>query len=111
MNIYVRLAMCPISCTIRRVWHPGLCRVCRVGNSSAEQNNPTTDSEKIRCAPLTFIPFYAAPWLIGSLMLLLFGQLDGFGLMVMWVALLPYLFLAGYVVSSLTVVHYRTVFL
>ena len=66
--------------------------------------------KKIWCAPLTFIPFYAAPWLIGGLVFLLFGQVAGFGLMVMWVALLPYLLIAGYVVCGLTVALYRTVF-
>jgi hypothetical protein len=48
--------------------------------------------------------------LIGSLVFLLFGQLAGFGLMVMWVALLPYRIIFGYVFSGLTVALYRTVF-
>nr|WP_306660429.1 hypothetical protein [Pseudomonas nunensis] len=64
--------------------------------------------KKILCAPLTFIPFYAAPWVIGGLGLLLFGQLAGLGLMVMWVAMLPYLLVAGYVISVLTAALYWT---
>lgn len=64
--------------------------------------------KKIWCAPLMFIPFYAAPWVIGGLGLLLFGQLSGLGMMVMWVAFLPYLLGVGYVISGLTVALYRT---
>ncbi|MEB0225340.1 hypothetical protein [Pseudomonas sp. 10S4] len=66
--------------------------------------------KKIWYAPLTFIPFYAAPWLIGGLALLLLGNLGAFSMMVGWLAFLPYLLIAGYVVSGLTVALYRTVF-
>ncbi|PKH23096.1 hypothetical protein BI292_14525 [Pseudomonas sp. 43NM1] len=66
--------------------------------------------KKIWCAPLMFIPFYAAPWVIGGLGFLLFGHLAGLGMMVMWVVFLPYLLVAGYVISGLTVAFYRTVF-
>lgn len=76
--MYVRLAMCLTSRTIRRVWHPGLCRVCREGNSSAEKHNRTTDPEKnlvrttdvhpfLRCAVVDRQPcvfaFRAASWI------------------------------------------------
>ncbi|WP_223490247.1 hypothetical protein [Pseudomonas sp. A-RE-19] len=66
--------------------------------------------KKIWRAPLMFIPFYATPWVVGGLGFLLFGQLAGLGLMVMWVALLPYLLVAGYVVAGLSVALYRTFF-
>ncbi|MGE8149279.1 hypothetical protein ACQKP7_29470 [Pseudomonas frederiksbergensis] len=61
-------------------------------------------------APLTFIPFYAAPWVICGLAFALMGNLAGFPMMVGWLAFLPYLLIAGYVVSGLTVALYRTVF-
>lgn len=64
--------------------------------------------KKIWCAPLIFIPFYATPWVIGGLGLLLFGQLSGLVMMVAWVAFLPYLLVVGYVISGLTVALYRT---
>jgi len=66
--------------------------------------------KKILLAPLMFIPFYAAPWVIGGLGLLLSGQVVGLGVMVMWVALLPYLLIACYAISGLTVAFYTTVF-
>lgn len=65
--------------------------------------------KKILLAPLMFI-FYAAPWVIGGLGLLLSGQVVGLGVMVMWVALLPYLLIACYAISGLTVAFYTTVF-
>jgi hypothetical protein len=61
-------------------------------------------------APLTFIPFYAVPWVIYGLAHVLLGSLAGFSMMVGWLAFLPYLLIAGYVVSGLTVALYRTVF-
>lgn len=66
--------------------------------------------KKILLAPLMFIPFYAAPWVIGGLGLLLTGRLVGLGVMVMWVALLPYLLIAGYVIAGLTAALYTTFF-
>ncbi|MHC8397710.1 hypothetical protein ACYZT8_29330 [Pseudomonas sp. LB3P93] len=66
--------------------------------------------KKIWCAPLMFIPFYAVPWMIGGLGLLLFGQLGGLVMMVVWVVFLPYLLISGYVISGLTVALYRTFF-
>lgn len=66
--------------------------------------------KRVWYAPLTFIPFYAAPWLIGGLVLVLLGNLGWFPMMVGWLAFLPYLLIAGYVVSGLTVALYRTVF-
>ncbi|MHC8384655.1 hypothetical protein [Pseudomonas sp. LB3P14] len=63
-----------------------------------------------RYAPLTFIPFYAVPWVICGLALVLLGNLAGFPMMFGWLAFLPYLLIAGYVVSGLTVALYRTVF-
>lgn len=66
--------------------------------------------KKIWYAPLTFIPFYAAPWLIAGLALLLLGNLGAFAMMVGWLAFLPYLLIAGYVIAGLTVALYRTVF-
>ncbi|QKG69812.1 hypothetical protein HP062_20310 [Pseudomonas sp. B14-6] len=61
-------------------------------------------------APLTFIPFYAVPWVIYGLAHVLLGSLAGFPMMFGWLAFLPYLLIAGYVVSGLTVALYRTVF-
>jgi hypothetical protein len=61
-------------------------------------------------APLTFIPFYAVPWVIYGLAHVLLGSLAGFSMMFGWLAFLPYLLIAGYVVSGLTVALYRTVF-
>jgi hypothetical protein len=61
-------------------------------------------------APLTFIPFYAVPWVIYGLAHVLLGSLAGFSMMVGWLAFLPYLLIAGYVVSGLTVALYRTFF-
>ncbi|MBA4359139.1 MAG: hypothetical protein C0411_00185 [Pseudomonas sp.] len=61
-------------------------------------------------APLTFIPFYAIPWVIYGLAHVLLGSLAGFPMMFGWLAFLPYLLIAGYVVSGLTVALYRTVF-
>ncbi|MBU0524205.1 MAG: hypothetical protein KKC24_16195 [Gammaproteobacteria bacterium] len=61
-------------------------------------------------APLTFIPFYAVPWVIYGLAHVLLGSLAGFPMMLGWLAFLPYLLIAGYVVSGLTVALYRTVF-
>lgn len=66
--------------------------------------------KKIWCAPLNFIPFYAAPWVIGGLALVLLGNLAGFPMMFGWLAFLPYLLITGYVISSLTVALYRTVY-
>jgi hypothetical protein len=64
--------------------------------------------KKIWLAPLTFIPFYAAPWVIGGLGLVLFGELSGLVMTVAWVVFLPYLLVVGYVISGLTVALYRT---
>lgn len=61
-------------------------------------------------APLTFIPFYAVPWVIYGLAHVLLGSLAGFPMMFGWLGFLPYLLIAGYVVSGLTVALYRTVF-
>ncbi|MFJ7796766.1 hypothetical protein [Pseudomonas sp. NPDC096950] len=61
-------------------------------------------------APLTFIPFYASPWVIYGLVFVLLGNLAGFPMMFGWLAFLPYLLIVGYVVSGLTVALYRTVF-
>jgi hypothetical protein len=61
-------------------------------------------------APLTFIPFYAVTWVIYGLAHVLLGSLAGFPMMFGWLAFLPYLLIAGYVVSGLTVALYRTVF-
>lgn len=66
--------------------------------------------KKIWRAPLTFIPFYAVPWVICGLAFALMGNLAGFPMMVGWLAFLPYLLIAGYVISGLTVAFYRTVF-
>ncbi|KJZ66017.1 hypothetical protein VD17_11240 [Pseudomonas fluorescens] len=59
-------------------------------------------------APLTFIPFYAAPWVIYGLAHVFLGSLAGFPMMFGWLAFLPYLLIAGYVVAGLTVALYRT---
>ncbi|WP_415772303.1 hypothetical protein [Pseudomonas sp. LB3P38] len=64
--------------------------------------------KKIWYAPLMFIPFYAVPWVIFGVALVLLGNLAGFPLMFGWLAFLPYLLIAGYVVSGLTVALYRT---
>lgn len=64
--------------------------------------------KRIWFAPLTFIPFYAVPWVIYGLANVLLGDLVGFALMFTWLAFLPYLLIAGYVVSGLTVALYRT---
>ncbi len=61
-------------------------------------------------APLTFIPFYAAPWVIYGLAHVLLGRLAAFPMMFGWLAFLPYLLIAGYVVAGLTVALYRTFF-
>ena len=61
-------------------------------------------------APLTFIPFYAAPWVIYGLAHVLLGSLAGFSMMFGWLAFLPYLLIAGYAVVGLTVALYRTFF-
>lgn len=66
--------------------------------------------KKVWRAPLMFIPFYAAPWVIGGLGFLLFGELAGLVMMVVWVVFLPYLLVVGYVISGLTVALYRTFF-
>lgn len=70
--------------------------------------------KKIWYAPLTFIPFYAAPWVIYGLTHVFLGSFAGFpmmfGWLAGWLAFLPYLLVAGYVVSGLTVALYRTVF-
>ncbi|MHC8364354.1 hypothetical protein ACYZT9_00355 [Pseudomonas sp. ZT5P21] len=61
-------------------------------------------------APLTFIPFYAAPWVIYGLGHVFLGSFAGFPMMFGWLAFLPYLLIAGYVVAGLTVALYRTFF-
>lgn len=75
--------------------------------------NGKTDQQILKSvwrAPLTFIPFYAVPWVIYGLAHVLLGSLAGFPMMFGWLAFLPYLLIAGYVVSGLTVALYRTVF-
>lgn len=91
-----------------RIWRPGLYRFCRVGNPSAEQNNRTADHKENLVCAADVHPFLRDTMGGGGLGFLLFGQLAGLGLMVMWVALLPYLLVAGYVVAGLTVALYRT---
>ncbi|KPG97401.1 hypothetical protein AK821_10490 [Pseudomonas sp. RIT-PI-r] len=66
--------------------------------------------KKVLWAPLMFIPFYATPWIIGGLVLLLLGELSGLPMMFAWLAFLPYLLVAGYFVSGLTVALYRIFF-
>ncbi|MBK5414124.1 hypothetical protein [Pseudomonas sp. TH31] len=77
-------------------------------NPKAEQDNRTTDREENLVRAADIHPFYATPWVIGGLGLLLFGQLSGLVMMVAWVAFLPYLLVVGYVISGLTVALYRT---
>lgn len=73
--------------------------------------NGCTEKQVLRSvwlAPLLFIPFYAGAWVLYGVITLLTGDLSGFGMMVIWVAFLPYLLIAGYVISGLTVALYRT---
>lgn len=75
--------------------------------------NGKTEQQILRSvwrAPLTFIPFYAAPWVIYGLANVFLGSFAGFPMMFGWLAFLPYLLIAGYVVSGVTVALYRTVF-
>jgi hypothetical protein len=66
--------------------------------------------KKIWCAPLMFIPFYAVPWVIYGLVNALMGDMAGFAMTLGWLAFLPYLLIAGYVISGVTVALYRTFF-
>ncbi|WP_347902755.1 hypothetical protein [Pseudomonas purpurea] len=73
--------------------------------------NGRTEKQVLRSvwlAPLLFIPFYAGAWVLYGVVTLLTGDLVGFGMMVMWVVLLPYLLIAGYFISGLTVALYWT---
>ncbi|MBV6285555.1 hypothetical protein [Pseudomonas aegrilactucae] len=47
-------------------------------------------------APVLCIPFYALPWVLYGLVYLLMGRIVGLGMMLMWLAFLPYLLGAGY---------------
>ncbi|MEZ0196401.1 hypothetical protein B8W70_03145 [Pseudomonas sp. 1239] len=53
-------------------------------------------------APLWCVPFYALPWVLYGLVYLLTGRIAGLGLMLMWVAFVPYLLGAGYFFVTLT---------
>lgn len=96
--------------TMQGLWFGALAYIVFAAWATRKLSRTTEQQivKKIWCAPLMFIPFYAAPWVIGGLGLLLFGQLSGLGMMVMWVAFLPYLLGVGYVISGLTVALYRT---
>lgn len=96
--------------TIHVLWFGSLAYIVFAAWATRKLSRTTEQQivKKIWCAPLMFIPFYAAPWVISGLGLLLFGQLSGLGMMVMWVAFLPYLLVVGYVISGLTVALYRT---
>ncbi|MBD9613363.1 hypothetical protein IB245_17855 [Pseudomonas sp. PDM02] len=75
--------------------------------------NGKTEQQILRSvwrAPLTFIPFYAAPWVIYGMAHVFLGSFAGFPMMFGWLAFLPYLLIAGYVISGVTVALYRTVF-
>lgn len=66
--------------------------------------------KRIWRAPLMFIPFYAVPWVLYGLANVLTGDFAGVAMMFGWLVFLPYLLIAGYVVSGLTVALYRTLF-
>jgi hypothetical protein len=75
--------------------------------------NGKTEQQILRSvwrAPLTFIPFYAAPWVFYGMAHVFLGSFVGFPMMFGWLAFLPYLLIAGYVISGVTVALYRTVF-
>jgi hypothetical protein len=61
-------------------------------------------------APLKFIPFYAAPWVVYALCHVFTEQSESFYSTFGWVMVLPYLLMVGYVVAGLTVALYRTFF-
>ncbi|QEI04410.1 hypothetical protein FXN63_00080 [Pigmentiphaga aceris] len=60
-------------------------------------------------APVMFVPFYAAPWLLYGLGGLLSGRSSGVGMMFMWLAYLPYVLGLGYMFSGFTVLGYKTI--
>lgn len=98
--------------TIHVLWFGALAYIAFAAWATRRLSRTTEQQivKKIWCAPLMFIPFYAAPWVIGGLGFLLFGHLAGLGMIVMWVVFLPYLLVVGYIISGLTVALYRTFF-
>ncbi len=71
-----------------------------------------TEREVVRLAcwaPVIFIPFYAAPWFLYGVIYLVSGHLAGLRLMVEWLAYIPYLLVAGYFCSIVTIVIYQVV--
>lgn len=68
-----------------------------------------TEREVVRLAcwaPVVFIPFYAAPWFLYGVIYLVSGDLAGLRLMVEWLAYIPYLLVAGYFCSIVTIAIY-----
>ncbi|MBU6956148.1 hypothetical protein KRR23_00095 [Pseudomonas sp. CVAP len=60
-------------------------------------------------APVIFIPFYGAPWILYGLLYLLSGSVSGLGLMVMWLAYTPYILVVGYFFSIVVIAFYKAI--
>jgi hypothetical protein len=65
-----------------------------------------TEAEIIRLAwwaPLIFIPFYGAPWVLYGVGCLLAGRSAGFGMIFMWLAYIPYFLFFGVLASIVAI--------
>lgn len=58
-------------------------------------------------APVIFIPFYGVPWIVYGLLYLLGGSISGLGLMVVWLAYTPYILIAGYFFSAVSIFIFK----
>lgn len=74
--------------------------------------NRKTEQEVVRLAwwaPVIFIPFYGVPWFLYGVAYLVSGRVAGLGLMILWLAYIPYLLVAGYFCSIVTIVIYHVI--
>ena len=60
-------------------------------------------------APLMFVPFYAVPWVLYGLAYLATGRVAGLGIMLSWLAYLPYVLVVAYLFSGASVLGYRMI--
>ncbi|MBV4472775.1 hypothetical protein [Pseudomonas botevensis] len=69
-----------------------------------------TKSEVIRLAwwaPVLFIPFYGAPWVLYGAGCLVAGRSAGLGMMFMWLAYIPYFLFFGVLLSAIAVFAFK----
>ena len=60
-------------------------------------------------APVVFIPFYGAPWILYGVVNLISGRLAGLGMMFFWLAYTPYVLVFGLLASTITVLLFKLI--